>query len=199
VKLLLASASPRRREILAGLGLRFTVRPADVVETPEPGEAAGDYVLRVARDKAAVAGESATPGTLVLAADTEVVIDGEILGKPRDAEDAARMLRRLAGREHEVLTGLALAEPASGREAAHVEISRVRFAPMIDAEIAWYVASGEPMDKAGAYAVQGLGALFVEAVIGSHSNVVGLPVHALYRLCGALGVDLKALRTGSPG
>lgn len=150
-------------------------------------------MLRVARDKAEAAAGFAGPGTLVLAADTEVAVDGDILGKPRDAEDAGRMLRRLAGGEHDVLTGMTLAEPASGRAAAHVETSRVRFAPMSDEEIAWYVASGEPMDKAGGYAVQGLGALFVEAVAGSHSNVVGLPVHALYRLFARLGVDLKAL------
>lgn len=170
------------------------MRAAEVDETPRPGEAPGDYVLRLAGEKASA---RAHPGELVLAADTVVVIDGEILGKPRDAKDARRMLRQLAGREHEVLTGIALAEP--GRECppfqtARVEVSRVRMAPLDEAEIGWYVATGEPMDKAGAYAIQGLGALFVEAVFGNYSNVVGLPIPAVYRLFAGLGYDLKAFR-----
>jgi septum formation protein len=164
------------------------VRPADIDETPHPGEAPAAYVRRLAQEKAAaIDGGDA----LVLAADTTVVIDGEILGKPEDEEDARRMLRLLAGREHEVLTGIALRE-AGGRAASHVESSRVRMAALSAEEIAWYAATGEPLDKAGAYAVQGLGVLFVEAVNGNHSNVVGLPIPAVYRLFAALGYDLKS-------
>jgi septum formation protein len=188
MNLVLASASPRRRELLARLGLRFDVRPADIDETPHPGESPDAYVLRLAQEKAAaVAGDE---GELVLAADTTVVCDGEILGKPVDDEDARRMLRLLSGREHEVLTGIAL-RAGGGRAVAHVESTRVRMAALSEAEIAWYVATGEPLDKAGAYAVQGLSSLFVDAVVGNHSNVVGLPIPAVYRLFAALGYDLK--------
>jgi septum formation protein len=180
------------------------VRPADVDETPRAGEAPADYVLRLAREKAAVVSRSdgsvgsdgsvrsVRPSELVLAADTVVVVDGEILGKPRDEEDARRMLRRLSGREHEVLTGIVLVQ--GERAVSEVETSRVRFAPLSEDEIAWYAATGEPLDKAGAYAIQGLGALFVEAVLGNYSNVVGLPIPGVYRLFAALGIDLKALR-----
>jgi septum formation protein len=191
VHLILASASPRRRELLAGLGLRFTVRAADVDETPYTGEPAAEYVLRLAREKAVAVARTGQGEEWVLAADTTVVVDGEILGKPWDEDDARRMLRLLSGREHEVLTGLALL--GGGREASQVETSRVRMAPLGEEEIAWYAATGEPRDKAGAYAIQGLGALFVEAVSGNYSNVVGLPIPAVYRLFAALGCDLKAL------
>ena len=187
--LILASASPRRRELLAGLGLRFEVRPADIDETPRDGETPASYVLRLAQEKAAAV--AAPDGALVLAADTTVVIDGEILGKPEDEADARRMLGLLAGREHEVLTGISLRE-TGGRAASHVESSRVRMAALSAEEIAWYAATGEPLDKAGAYAVQGLGVLFVETVTGNHSNVVGLPIPAVYKLFAALGYDLKS-------
>lgn len=187
-ELILASGSPRRRELLEGLGVRFKVRPVDLDESPLLGEAPGDYVLRLAIEKAAARVE---PGELVLAADTTVVVDGEILGKPRDDDDACRMLRLLAGREHAVLTGIAL--HGSGK-AAEVDETLVRFAPLSPAEIDWYVATGEPRDKAGAYAIQGLGSLFVEGVEGSYSNVVGLPVPRMYRLFARLGYDLKAFR-----
>lgn len=196
--LVLASGSPRRRELLAGLGLRFTVRAAGVDETPLPGEAPDAYVLRLAREKARAAGR---PGELVLAADTTVVVDGEILGKPQDDADAGRMLRLLAGREHEVLTGVAVLETAeAGRTAStastasDIARSAVRMAALTPGEIAWYVATGEPRDKAGAYAIQGLGALFVEAVSGNYSNVVGLPIPTAYRLFAELGYDLKGMR-----
>jgi septum formation protein len=134
-------------------------------------------VLRLAVDKAAA---QAAEGELVLGADTIVVLDGELLGKPRDPEQARWMLGRIAGREHTVLTGVALW--AGSRQAAAVDTSRVRLAPLDAAEIAWYVATGEPLDKAGSYAVQGLGALFVEAITGNYSNVVGLPLPTLRRL-----------------
>jgi septum formation protein len=190
-RLVLASASPRRRDLLAGLGLAFHPRPVDLDETPRPGEPPRDYVLRLAREKAAaVAGVD----ELVLAADTTVVLDGDLLAKPSGPEEARAMLARIAGREHTVLTGVALEEPGRDRRAAAVAESRVRMAPMTDAEVAWYVATGEPLDKAGAYAVQGLGALFVEEVWGNYSNVVGLPIPTVRRLFAELGHDLRRFR-----
>ena len=193
--LVLASASPRRRELLSGLGVAFTVRPVDLDESPRPGELPHAYVLRLAREKAAARVEARE---LVLAADTIVVVDGQLLGKPRDEADARRMLGTIAGREHTVLTGVALHEKGEGggedRRAATVESSRVRMAAMSAAEIAWYAATGEPLDKAGSYAVQGLGALFVEEVFGNYTNVVGLPLPATSRLFAALGYDLRDFR-----
>jgi septum formation protein len=164
----------------------------DVDETPLPGEAPEATVLRLAREKAAA---GARPGELALAADTLVVLDGAVLGKPRDRAEAAAMLARLAGREHTVVTGVALCErgPGAGdgeRWAAALETSRVRMAALAPAAIDWYVATGEPLDKAGAYAVQGIGALFVEAVYGNYTNVVGLPLPATARLFRELGYEL---------
>lgn len=195
--LVLASASPRRRELLAGLELAFTVRPVDLDETPRPDEEPGAYVFRLAREKAAA--RAGVPGgmELVLAADTTVVLDGEILGKPLDVPDARRMLGRIAGREHTVLTGVALHERRAGgevRQVSTVVSSRVRMAAMSERQIAWYAATGEPLDKAGSYAVQGLGALFVEEVFGNYTNVVGLPLPATYRLFAELGYDLRDFR-----
>ncbi len=188
--LVLASASPRRRELLAGLGLHFTVAPADLDETPLPGETPAACVRRLAAAKAAKA--AAHPGpALVLAADTVVVLDGRMLGKPRDRADARRMLAAIAGREHTVLTGMALHERPDGRQLDGVEASRVRMARLTPHEIDWYVETGEPLDKAGAYAVQGIGALFVEAVFGNYTNVVGLPLPAAARLFAALGYELR--------
>jgi nucleoside triphosphate pyrophosphatase len=148
-------------------------------------------VLRLAKAKAAA---QAHPGELVLAADTDVVLDGELLGKPRDPEDACRMLSRIAGRKHIVLTAVALEEPGRDRRAAGIATSRVLMAAMSPQEIERYVATGEPLDKAGAYAVQGIGALFVEEVYGNYSNVVGLPLPLTYRLFRELGYDLLAFR-----
>lgn len=190
--LVLASASPRRRELLARLGVRFTVRAADIDETPRLGEAPGVYVLRLAQEKARAA---AQPGELVLAADTTVVVDGEILGKPEDDADAVRMLRLLSGREHEVLTGVAVVELETERMVSAVERTAVRMAPLSPEEIEWYVATGEPRDKAGAYAIQELGSLFVTGVAGNQSNVVGLPVPVVYRLLLEVGFDVKGERT----
>lgn len=189
--LILASSSPRRRDLLAGLGVRFTVRPVDLDETPRPGEEPREYVLRLAREKATARLE---PGELVLAADTSVVLDGEILGKPADQAEAREMLGRLAGREHTVLTGIALAGGGDGAR-TEVEASRVRIAAMSDEEIAWYAATGEGLDKAGAYAAQGVGALFVEAIAGDYTNVVGLPLPATYRLFREAGRDLRDFRS----
>jgi septum formation protein len=190
-RLILASASPRRRELLAGLGLTPPVRPVDVDETPRDGEPAADCVLRLARAKAEA---GAGPGELVLAADTLVVLDGRILGKPAGPEEAAAMLARLAGRDHLVQTGVAVRDGDTAAVAAAVETTRVTIAPLSAGRIAGYVATGEPLDKAGAYAIQGLGALFVERIEGNYSNVVGLPLPLTRRLFAELGFDLLALR-----
>lgn len=202
--LLLASASPRRHELLARLGLEFEVRVADLDETPLPGEDPAAYVARLAMAKAeAVADAAIEPNVVVVGADTTVVVDGEILGKPADDADAARMLRRLAGRTHEVLTGVAVVTRAEGLDdgagsaalaaarsaAVDVAITEVAFTPMADAEVDWYVATGEPHDKAGAYAVQGRGAAFVASIAGSPDNVIGLPLALTRRLLAEAGVD----------
>jgi len=185
--LVLASASPRRQRLLERLGYRFAVRPAQIDETPRPQEPAAPYAARLAVEKAAAV---ARPGEVVLAADTVVTCGGALLGKPEDDADARRMLGELAGRWHEVLTAIAV--HAADLRLEHVERTRVRFAPMKPAEIDWYVATGEARDKAGAYAIQGLGMLFVDAIDGNYSNVVGLPVPATYRLLRAAGYDLLA-------
>lgn len=178
-QLVLASASPRRRELLSALGLRFTVRPVDLDETPLPGEDPAVYVERLAREKASAVTGS---GELVLAADTTVVHEGEILGKPADAADAEATLARLAGQEHQVFTGVALWDADRRLLSSRVDRSRVRIAALSAEEVRWYVATGEPMDKAGSYGIQGCGALFVEAVDGNYTNVVGLPMPTVYRL-----------------
>ena len=190
----LASASPRRRELLASVGLAFEARAADVDESVRPGESPEEHVLRLAAEKAKAVGE---PGDLVLGADTIVVLDGEILGKPRDRDDARRMLGRLQGREHRVLTGVALREVASERSVTAVAESSVRLLALGAEEIAWYVDTGEPSDKAGAYALQGIGGLFVHSIRGSSSNVIGLPLAVVYQLFPALGYDLRDFRQRS--
>jgi septum formation protein len=175
----LASASPRRAELLRMLGLACTVKPPSVDETPRPGEAPGDLALRLARAKAVAT--APPPGeTLLIAADTLVVLDGRILGKPRDREESERFVSLLAGRTHEVLTGLAVRACPEEETTVELASSSVTFAPMSPAEIAWYASTGEGMDKAGAYALQGIGALFVTAVHGSYTNVIGLPLERLY-------------------
>lgn len=175
--------------------MRFTVRSVDVDETPRNGEPPRDYVGRLAVEKAEA---RAHPGEIVLAADTTVVLDGEILGKPRDPDEARWMLARIAGREHTVFTGVALWEPGRDRRACGIETSRVRIASLDEGWIAWYVATGEPLDKAGSYAVQGLGALFVEEVHGNYTNVVGLPLPLVDRLFRDLGYDLRDFRSPRP-
>ncbi|MDQ5857947.1 MAG: Maf family protein, partial [Acidobacteriota bacterium] len=167
-------------EILRALGIPFDPSPADVDETLRPGESGRDAARRLAHAKAAAAAFR-HPGAWVLAADTLVLIDRAVLGKPRDDADAAGMLRRLSGREHVVVTAVSLVRDA-GPGSGTVEESRVRIARLDEDEILWYVATGEPRDKAGAYAVQGLGARFVESVDGSFSNVMGLPARTVYRL-----------------
>lgn len=186
---MLASASPRRAELLRQIGVAHRVLPADVVEFPEPGEAPAAYVVRIACEKAGAGLVRARPGEWVLAADTEVVVDGEIFGKPRDAAHAAFQLRRLSGREHLVLSAVALG--ASGtRIRTALSVSRVRFRALPDAEIMAYIASGEPFGKAGAYAIQGLGALLIEALDGSYSGVMGLPLCETGALLQAAGFSL---------
>ena len=173
----LASQSPRRRELLARLGVPFGVLDVDVPEVRGPGEPAADYVRRVAREKAGAGllKVVAVPGALVLGGDTEVVLDDEVFGKPRDAEDAAAMLRRLSGRTHRVISAVALV--SAGREAQAVSLSEVTFAELGEEAIARYVASGEPMGRAGAYAIQGYAEAFVARLAGSYSGVMGLPLH----------------------
>lgn len=187
--LVLASGSPRRRELLEALGFELVVRPVEIDESVVGDETPSDYVRRLARTKAAAAAglDGAQPGELVLGADTIVVSDGEMLGKPTDPDDARRMLRRLAGREHEVRTGVALRGLDRGFEEVAEETTRVCFAPLTEEEIDWYVETGEPLDKAGAYAVQGLAARFVRRINGSYSNVVGLPLFETVSLLKGLG------------
>ena len=175
--LVLASQSPRRSEILRQAGFPFTVRIADVDESVRAGETPAGYVQRLAEAKARAVDASA--GEIILGADTTVVVEGEILAKPEDAEDARRMLRLLSGRRHEVLTGICLRR---GTEAIRdCASTAVVFAALSEREIAEYVASGEPMDKAGGYAIQGLASKFVEGIEGDYFNVMGLPVALVYR------------------
>lgn len=175
--LILASQSPRRRELLQAAGIPFEVRVVPVEEKHVAGESPREYVLRLSRAKAEAAGPRA--GEIVLGADTVVVLDGHILEKPADRADAARMLRILAGRDHEVITGICLISATGVIQDS--ETTRVVFGAMSEREIEEYAASGEPMDKAGAYAIQGLASKFVERIEGDYTNVVGLPVPLLYR------------------
>jgi septum formation protein len=186
--LLLASASPRRADLLRAAGFVFDVQPAHADESLHSGETPDAYVRRVAEAKARAVLARA-PSRVVLAADTTVVLDEHILGKPEDQADAARMLRLLSGRRHQVLTAVTLARER--QLVTRVEITGVELAPLSDEEIAWYVATGEPRDKAGAYAVQGLASRFVTRVDGSYSNVVGLPVALVYAM-------LREIGDGSP-
>jgi septum formation protein len=197
MRLILASSSPRRQHVLREAGFDFDVLASGVEEARLPNETPESYVRRTARDKAlavAAAVASSAPGAtqdmsgdacgdvIVLGADTEVVVDGEILGKPRDAEDAARMLQLLSGRSHRVITGVCLARPPDGIEALDHETTLVTFRPLDDQEIRDYVYSGEPFGKAGAYAIQGLASRFVTRIDGCYFNVVGLPVALVYSL-----------------
>jgi septum formation protein len=184
--LILASGSPRRRQLLELIGLSFVVLPADVDETPFDGENPVEYASRAARDKA-IEVAAIHPGRLVLGADTVVEVDQEILGKPESVEDASSMLRRLSGRSHVVHTALALVTDSTVHEV--VDSAKVQFVDLTDEVIRWYVATGEPMDKAGAYAIQGLGGLLVASVGGSPHTVVGLPVHRLPELFAAHNLD----------
>jgi septum formation protein len=188
-QIVLASASPRRSELLNTLGVDFVVEPSHVVEKPFAEEAPPDYIMRIARAKAVeVAGRRADG--LVVGADTVVVLDGKILGKPSDEQDARRMLRLLSGKWHAVMTGVALYDLESGKEAVDYAKTLVRFAQLSDAEIDWYVGTGEPMDKAGSYGIQGLASIFVDEIAGNYHNVVGLPIPLVYRLARQVGHSL---------
>ncbi len=186
--LILASASPRRQELLRNAGIPFTVQPADVPEFSLDGESPKSCAERLAREKAlAVFGQF--PEACVLGADTVVFVDGQILGKPSDAADAFRMLRLLSGRTHQVITGVCLVGPGtanqelrSGFEDLRSETTLVNMEPLTDAEIRAYVASGEPMDKAGAYAIQGLASRWIPRIEGDYFNVVGLPVSLVFQM-----------------
>jgi septum formation protein len=200
MRLILASGSPRRQELLRGtLGLEFEVRPTDVDETRLPDEPPAAYVERVARAKVEAVPEQ---GALVVAADTTVVHEGRVLGKPAHPEEARSMLRRLQGDVHEVFTGLAVgawAAPSGAEVRSLVDVAEVEFLPMTDEEIAGYVETGEPMDKAGAYALQGLGGLHVNRITGSPFTVIGLPIHLLPRLVSSFGADLSSFRASTGG
>jgi septum formation protein len=185
LKLVLASRSPRRAELLAAAGIEFTVRVSDIDETPREFEPARDYVLRVAEEKARAV--EAAGDEIVLAADTTVVLAGQILGKPADAADAVRMLRALAGKRHEVMTGVCMQH--GDLVVTELAATAVWFNPMTQGEIDDYVASGEPMDKAGAYGIQGLASKFIERIEGSYSNVVGLPVALVWRFLKRFGAS----------
>jgi septum formation protein len=206
MRLILASASPRRAELLRAAGYTFDVAAVAIDERVRDGEAAAAYVGRLAAEKSAALATKlqqlaqlgrfdplGRPGSdlpdqmVILAADTSVVVGGEILGKPIDDADAARMLRRLSGQRHEVMTGVSLRHGAT--ELARVEVTAVDFLPLDDADIAWYVASGEGRDKAGAYAIQGRASRFIPRIDGSYSNVVGLPVARVHELLASLRVE----------
>lgn len=179
-KIILASASPRRAEILRTAGWPFDILPVNIDESRREGEDAVNYVQRLAREKAEAA-KQRVPDQIVVAADTTVVMDEHILEKPVDAQDAQRMLHLLNNRWHQVLTGVAIIDATSRHTVAH-EQTEVKFAAMSDEQIDWYVATGEPMDKAGAYAIQGLGSRFIEGIKGDYFNVVGLPIRLLFEL-----------------
>jgi septum formation protein len=182
-KLILASGSPRRAEILTAVGWDFKKEIADIDETEFSGEKPEDYVRRLARTKAETVAAN-HKNALVLGADTTVVINNQIIGKPKDLKDAGRMLEMLSGNWHEVLTGVALVKVSKGNFETKVNLqsTRVKFAEMNDAEIEFLVEKGEPLDKAGAYAVQAQAALFIEEIAGDYWNVVGLPVNLVYEL-----------------
>jgi len=188
MKFILASASPRRRELLGSIGLDFDVLPSHVPEVRAEGEAPEEYVARLSRDKAhVVAAEH--PSRWVIAADTTVLLGEQLLEKPADGDDAARMLAAIAGQTHMVYTGVTLVNAANGWRDTRVAETEVRMLPLSAAEIAWYVATGEPLDKAGAYAAQGIGGMFIESIHGSYSNVVGLPLATLYQMLRRAGID----------
>jgi septum formation protein len=190
LKLVLASESPRRAEILRNAGFRFEVRAANADETLLPNEAAEDYVRRLALAKAQIASrllpQNGEP-SIVIAADTTVVVDHEILGKPADESDARRMLRLLSGRAHEVLTGVALLRTPRKTELAGVERTRVFFVSLGEPEIDDYVATREPFGKAGAYGIQGVGGRFVSRLEGDYFNVMGLPLSKVWQMLRSLG------------
>ncbi len=187
-RFILASSSPRRRELLSSIGLDFEVIPSSIPEVHQPGESPEEYVARLSRQKAAtIAAEH--PDRWVIGADTTVILGEELLEKPIGVADARRMLAAIAGRTHVVYTGVTLQNTARGYGDTRVAESEVRMLPLSEREIDWYVATGEPLDKAGAYAVQGVGGMFIESIHGSYSNVVGLPLALLFQMLRKAGID----------
>jgi len=196
MKLILASSSPQRTEVLRNAGFLFEVVPAHVDESRREGETAGDFARRLAETKASVVAANlpqAGRPAIIVGADTVISVEGLILGKPADAQNAREMLRRLSGRTHEVITGLAVLSWPKGERRVEQETTRVTFTALKENEIEDYVASGEPLGKAGAYAIQGLGGRFVERVEGCYFNVVGLPLARLYRILR----EMESLRAAS--
>lgn len=187
MKLILASASPRRAEVLRDAGFHFTVLSSAIDETPYPDESPQDLVLRLAQTKADLAAARAVGPAILIAADTEVVLDGHIFGKPRSSDDARSMLEKLSGRLHTVLTGVALIRLPDVERRSFVEATLVQFAPLSDEEIGRYLATGEPHDKAGAYAIQGYAARYIPRIEGCFFNVVGLPLARLQQALTGLG------------
>ena len=198
MRLVLASASPRRRQLLETLSLDFDVVPAGVDETRFQGEPPTAYVERIAESKARAVLE---PGRVVIGCDTTVVHEGKVLGKPSHPEEARSMLRRLEGDVHEVFTGIAVGGFEDDRAVLHsvVDVAEVEFLPLTDGEIRDYVATGEPMDKAGSYALQGLGGVFIKRIKGSPFTVIGMPIHLLPRLISAVGADMTFFRVPTDG
>ncbi len=182
----LASRSPRRRELLHQIGVPHEVVQADIDETPLPGEAPSEYVIRMALEKARAGREIAGPGLPLLAADTAVVVDNQILGKPANREEALAMMERLSNRDHKVLSGVALLDKTAH---SRLSVSRVTFRAVSRQEAEEYWASGEPADKAGGYGIQGVGAMFISRLEGSYSGVMGLPLYETAELLRAAGID----------
>lgn len=190
-KIILASASPRRRELLEQIGLIFDIIPSAAEERVLPGETPEEHVVRLSLDKALdVAGRKEVNGRWFIGSDTIVLCDNQILGKPKDSKDATAMLQKLSGREHQVLSGFALIDQETGRQITEAVSTKVRFRRLTDEEIARYIATGEPNDKAGSYAIQGMGVCFVAGIEGSYTNVVGLPLCRLTLALKELGVPL---------
>jgi len=189
VKFILASSSPRRRELLTSIGLDFDVVPSHVPEEHQPGEAPEEYVARLSREKAnAIAAKH--PSAWIIAADTTVLLGDQLLEKPVDKKDAERMLSLIAGKTHVVYTGVTLQNVERGYRETRVAESEVRMLPLAQEDVRWYVSTGEPLDKAGAYAVQGIGAMFIDSIHGSYTNVVGLPLAMLFQMMRKAGIDL---------
>ena len=192
-RIILASASPRRAELLKQIGVEFESVISNVEEWPLPDEAPPDYITRIARAKVVAVARQRDSG-LVIGADTVVVLEGRLIGKPDTETEAKNLLRQLSGRWHAVMTGVALYDIESRNEVADYDKTLVKFAQLSDREIDWYVKTNEPLDKAGAYGIQGLGGLFVDEIAGNYYNVVGLPIPLVYRLARRLGYSFLELQ-----
>lgn len=195
MKFILASQSPRRRQLLASIGLTFDVMPSDVPEVRQAGESPEEYVARLSRDKAgAIAAKH--DDAWIIAADTTVLLGEELLEKPADADDAKRMLATIAGKTHMVYTGVTLQNVKQGWRDTRVAETEVRMLALDANDIAWYVSTGEPLDKAGAYGAQGIGAVLIDSIHGSYTNVVGLPLALLFQMLRRAGIDLMKRGSG---